>query len=339
MIGVAALFAILAVAPVRALEVALAPLVQHQEAGGASRSAPVRAEADLLREIEARGPGQALTVRRLTVPESATPRSVLDAARVAQAHGCSLLLYGFLKQGEGIYQAEVKLYDGERDRVAAVFYASDDGAHYHRLIADLAVKIVEYFRDDVGLAPGRRSEPERAVGRLACGVGYWTPLASPWDRVTAGLACVSVGARFVPVRPLFAIGRFPAHAAFGVDVCYAVGVNERDYEAFVLHSMRVRLPVEMVLDLRGGHAAGFAVGPLLQIDSAAQDRLYDHLFVGTAIALGASAVLTYRYELSDRAALGFAHALDFAAYRSPLLTYSPSLVADWKLGSRKGGPP
>jgi len=335
---IAAGFAFLA-ASLAGLDVVLAPLVFQDSRGEvpAAGSEPPRLEADLLRAIAALRPSDKLFVRRANPAGERPPRTMLEASRLCEAHAYEYLLYGFLRLNESSYHAEVKLFESEADRVVVVFFASDDKRHYERLVGDVAAKILAFFHNDVGLAPDHVPEPERNIFRIPCALGYWTPASEDWNRVTAGLAAVTVGARFIPTYPLFTLGRRQGYAAFGLDVDYALAKNEPGYESFFLHTARVRLPVEAFVELAGGHAIGIGVGPLLQIDIMAQDRLYDAVVVETTVVSGASLILSYRYAFSDSFALGFANVLDWAAYADPLLSYSPRLVADFRLRSRRPG--
>ncbi len=318
-----------------AIDVVLAPLaLQHEGAKPATPVAP-RPEADLLRALAAQQRGERALVRRANAAGDA-PRSLLDAARLCEAHGYGYLLYGWVRRTDYAYHAEVKLFDSEGGEVVAVFFGSDDERHYERLIKDVATKIIAYFGDEVGLLPQRETPRDRNLLTLPCALGAWTPIAGDWSRVTTGLAAVAAGVRFAPVRPLFALGRRQGYTAFGLDVEYALGMNDPGYESFFLHMARVRLTVEADVELGARHSIGLGLGPLLAIDTMAQDRLYDRLVVETTVAAGASFSIFYRYALSQRAALGFTNVIDIAAYTNPLVIYSPRLFVELALRSGRG---
>lgn len=329
------------VCPVHGLDVVLAPLaVQDEGATQSERPGPLRPEVDLLRALEPLQVGDRPLVRRMNPASDSAPRSLLEAARLCEAHGYPQLLYGWLRRTEYALHAEVKLFDREAGEVVAVFFASDDQRHYERLVADVASKITAWFADEMGVAPRPAAERERNAVRLPWALGAWTALASDWARVTSGLAAVTVGARLVPVTPSFTAGARRGEIAIGLDLEYALGMNEPDYESFFLHMVRVRLTIQVDLEVARRHSLGVGLGPLLAIDTMAQDRLYDRFLVDTAAAAGASFILFYRYALSDRAALGFANVLDVAAYADPLVIYSPRLLVELRLppaGGQRGG--
>ncbi len=314
------------------LDVVLAPLALQDDSGAPSdRPPPPRPDADLLRALEHLQVGGKPLVRRMNPASDSGPRSLLEAARLCEAHAYQQLLYGWVRRTGYAYHAEVKLFDSEAGEIVAVFFASDDERHYERMVADVASKITDWFRDEIGLAPLAAPQRERNVLRLPFALGAWTPLASDWNRVANGLAAVMAGVRLVPVRPSFAVGTRPGEIAVGLDLEYGLGMNEPDYESFFLHMVRVRLTLEAGIEVAPRHSLALGAGPLLAIDTMAQDRLYDQFVVDTAAAAGASFVLSYRYALSDRAALGIANLVDIAAFARPLVVYSPRLFAEFRL--------
>ncbi len=337
-IAVAAALLAASAGSLHAIDVVLAPIAMQHEGAKADTQAAARPEADLLRALAALQRGERPLVRRAN-PAGGAPRTLLEAARLCEAHGYGYLLYGWVQRTDYAFHAEVKLFDSEGGEVVAVFFGSDDERHYERLIEDVASKIVAYFGDEIGLSPQRESPRDRNLLSFPCAVGVWTPIAGEWSRVTTGLATVAAGARFVPVRPLFALGSRPGYAAFGLDVEYALGMNDPGYESFFLHMARVRLTLEADVEVADRHSVGLGLGPLLAIDTVAQDRLYDRLVVETTVAAGASFSLFYRYALSERAALGLSNVVDIAAYTKPLVVYSPRLFVDLALrpGRAPGG--
>jgi hypothetical protein len=237
-----------------------------------------------------------------------------------------------VRRTENAFHAEIKLYDSEAGEIVAVFFGSDDRRHYDRLVSDVARKILDWFRSEVGFAPRAVPEPARNIVSLPCSLGAWTPLGGDWGRVTTGLAAVAVGVRLVPVRPLFHVRTRPGEVAVQAGIEYALGTNERDYESFYVHLTRVRLTVEASVDIAPRMSLSLGVGPLLAVDTMAQDRLYDSAVVETAVAAGVSLALDYRYAASEGLALGLSNVVDIAAYEDPLAVYSPRLLVDIRLG-------
>jgi hypothetical protein len=325
----AALALLLAAASPRALDVVLAPLAVQDE--GRPRAAPLRPDSDLLAALTRLRPGDPPLVRRMNPASDDPPRSLLEAARLCEAHAYPYLLYGYLKRTAYAYQAEVKLFDREAGAIAAVFFGSDDPGHYERLVGDVASKILAYFEHETGLGPERRLEPRSSAVRVVCSLGAWLPISRDWDRVSVGYGTVGLGGRFVPARTLSVAG-LRASPVLGLDLEYSLAANEAGYESFFMHAVRVRVPVALSLEVFRGHSFGIGVGPLLAIDTIAQDRLYADLKVETSVAAGLSLLGTYRYAVSARSAIGLASALDLVGYESPQLTWSPRLFADFRLG-------
>ena len=332
----AAVGIVIAVVPLRCLEVVLAPLALHDEGGREVEAGPEsrfhsRPDSDLLAELARQRPGAQPIVRRMNPATDDPPRSLLEAARLCEAHAYPYLLYGYLRRTDFSYQAEIKLFDREAGEIAAVFFAGDDRAHYQRLVADVASKILAYFEQEIGWTPEPRREPEGAVLRVPCALGAWIPVSADWNRVAVGFAAAAVGLRYVPPRPLFTVAARRGYTALGLDLEYALAGNRPGYEGFFLHAARVRLPIEACLEVAGRHSIGLGVGPLLAVDTMAQDRLYADLAVETSAAAGLSLLLSYRYALSPRTALGLSNVLDWVAYAQPLVSWSPRLFADFRL--------
>lgn len=329
---VAALLMLMPAAFLLPLEVHLARLVFLDDSGGEVRE-EVRPEAELLRELAGMTGKENLVVRRVRQGAEDTPQTVLEAARLCERYGYSYLLYGYVKRTAYAYFAELKLFDRESRGIGAVFFASDDAAHYDRLVRDLASKIADYFYREVGLQPPANPiRPERNLLEISPSLGYWTPTGGDWDRVLAGLVSLSLAARFIPADPLFRLRSGNGWIAFGLEAEYGLGMNEPEYESFFLHAVRLRLSVEVLGAVGSAHALGAGVGLLVAIDTADQDRKYAPVFSKTAVAPGLSLSLQYRYSLSGSLSLGLINLFDVAAYEQPMVVYSPRVYVSFRLG-------
>ncbi len=306
-----------------ALELHVAPLAVMDDPSGAAAGNTNPGE-DLVRNLSEIAAGSALVVRAVEDPPAALVRSYLDAARLCQSRGYGLLLYGFVKRSELSVSAEVKLLDAEKGLVAASFFNTDDARHYPRLMKDLATRIQDYFSVDVGLnPPPRRPEPQRNVLSMPASLGYWTPVGGEWSHVLAGLGSVSLGARFIPARPLFTFLTRPWFVALGIQAEYGLGMNQPGYESFLLHEARVRIPVELGAEVSPGHVLAMSAGPLLVVDAMIQDQLYAPTSTSVTTVGGLSFGAHYRYTVSDSLSVGCGTIVDVAMYASPLVTISP----------------
>jgi hypothetical protein len=262
------------------------------------------------------------------------PASFLDAARLCELNEYPYLIYGFIRRQESTYSSELKLIAREGKRIAASFVATDDAAHYERLIGDLSKKIAEYFLKDLAVMPGEhRDETLRNIFELPFSLGYWTPVGA-WAAGTMGLACIDLGYRFIPKKPLAAIKSKPLYLGAGVGVEYALGKNRSGFETSFLHRIKLRLPVEAYLGLGGGNYVGAGLGGLAEFDLLSQDRKYGDAYVATSSAGGMSASLIYQYALSGRVALGLELEFDAVFYAQPLYALSPRLFANYTLGKK-----
>jgi hypothetical protein len=318
-----------------AMEVYLAPLAFEDDSDGQEAPA-VSPEVDLLGALQQVGLGEAMLLRQSS--SSPTPRSLLEAMHLCEQEGYAFLLYGYLKRTAYAYSVELKLLDRERGQIAAQFFASDDSAHYERLVQDVAAKVKDYFRAELGLEQPRPVEvPRRNQVHFASWLGYWTPVGGEWDRVIAGVVSAGLAVRFVPADPLFTLFSRRGHLELGLDGEYGLGMNEPGYESFFLHAVRIRLPLEALLELPSGHAVGLGIGLLVEIDTAVQDRLYSSLFTDTTIIPGGGVSIIYRYAISERVSVGVTGLFEVAAYSPALFMFSPRVVVSYTAGPRQKG--
>lgn len=148
----------------------------------------------------------------------------------------------------------------------------------------------------------------------------------------AGLVCADLCIRFIPTMPLFHFLKKPGFLAMGMDTEYGLALNRPGFESFFFHVVKLRLPVEAFLELSGGHHVGLGLGPLLEIDTMLQSRLYGSTVTETTITPGVSFSILYNYAFSASVSLGISNILDVAFYAQPLVTYSPRVFVDLRLG-------
>jgi hypothetical protein len=307
------------------LELHVAPLAVLDDSSGPAPGTPDPGE-DLVRSLSETASGSAFVVRAVESPPASPIRSYLDAARLCQARGYTYLLYGYLKRNELSLTAEVKLLDAEKGAIAASFFNSDDSNHYPRLIKDLAARIEDYFSADIGLnPPARKRDPQRNLLSVPVSLGYWTPAGGEWSPVLAGLGSLSIGARFIPARPLFTFLARPWFVALGIQAEYALGLNQPGYESFLLHEARLRIPIELDAEISTGHVLAFSAGPLLVVDTMVQDRLYAASNTSVTTVGGLALGACYRYTISESISVGCAVVVDVAMYANPLVTVSPRI--------------
>ncbi len=318
-----------------AVEVRLAPLAVADDVGG-SPSLGIHPERDLLADLQSAADSDVLEVRSAETEPEGRVLSFLEAARLCESRGYPYLLYGFVKRSEFSFSAEVKLLDAESKSVAATFFDSDDKDHYPRLMHDLALRIVSYFSNEVGLKPSAH-KPASGQNLLAfpLTLGYWTPTSSAWSPVLAGLGAVDAGIRFIPFSPLFRLFSRDWYVALGLDVEYAIGMNQPGYESYFLHSARLRLPVELVFQAGGGHALSLGAGPLVQVDFMVQDRLYAPPYSKVTPTGGVSLSASYRYSFSELLSVGLETVFDIAFYEQPLMSVSPRIFLELTPGGTR----
>jgi len=317
-----------------ALRVYLAPLsVLVSEAQDGSR--PLRPERDLLARLDATILSGAVTFR-LSDASTKPPATFLDAARLCEAAEYPYLLYGYLKSSEGRYYAEVKLLSREGKNIAQSFVAADDTAHYERLLDDLCSKIVAYFTVDLAIASVERIDTaQRNLFEFPCALGYWTPVGD-WLSVAMGIVRAEAGARFIPKRPLGAVYSRPFYAAAGLRAAYALGKNQSGYETAFLHSVELRLPLELFYELNSRDRIGAALAALVSFDILSQERKYGDVYTETTQAGGLSLSLSYRRALSPRIDIGLECRAEVLFYAPPLWRITPMVTANFALPGSGG---
>lgn len=316
---------------VGAIDIYLAPIAYHDESGAESQD-PKRPAEDLFQRLVKADLSQSVSLRKVEGAGQPPPESFLDAVRLSESQGYAYLLYGYVKRTTYSYYAEVKLFSQESKALSSAFIDSDDDQHYERFVDELSNKIITYISNDLGMGPPcPRNGPARNILTLPITIGYWTPTGGGWSAAMAGLVCADLSLRFVPALPLFRILNMPGFLALGLDAEYGLGMNQPGLETFFLHAVRLRLPVEVFLDLGSSHRLGLGVGPLLEIDTMLQSRLYSSTVTETTIIPGISFSLQYLYALSGSVSLGLATIVDVAFYSQPLVMFSPRLSVDFRL--------
>jgi hypothetical protein len=300
-----------------------------------------RPERLLLKELDAI-PLEGSVEFRLAEESLPPPSSFLEAARLCEGLGYSYLIYGYVKEEGSRYFSELKLLSREGKRVERSFFATDDTAHFGRLIGDLRSKIADYFMDELAILPAARAgAPARKAFALPVSAGYWSPVGA-WAEGLMGLASVGIGFRVFPWYPLAAIKSKPFDIAAGVGAEYALGANRPGFEKSTLHRAIVKAPLEASLGLGKGNSIALALGALVEFDVLAQERKYGEAFVETRSAGGAFASLSYRHPLSEGLSLGLDLEFEAAFYSLPLYAISPRLRLEYSFGKKtndqRGGP-
>jgi hypothetical protein len=297
-------------------------------------AAPARPERLLLKELDA-VPLEGSVEFRLADGSLPPPSSFLEAARLCEGLGYSHLIYGYVKAEGSRYFSELKLLSRESKRVERCFLATDDSAHFGRLIGDLRKKIADYFLDELAILPAARAgAPSHKAFLLPLTAGYWSPVGA-WAEGMMGVASVGFGFRFFPWYPLGAIRSRPFDLAAGIGAEYALGVNRPGFESSTLHRAIVKAPLEASLGLGKGNGIALALGPLVEFDILDQDRKYGEAFVETRSAGGAFVSLSYRHPLSESLSLGLDFEIEAALYSRPLCAISPRLSLEYSFGEKK----
>ncbi len=315
------------------MDVYLARIPMIDESGDRTTASEKPYE-DILQALAAAMTSEAVTVKGVEDSPEGSPLSFLDAARLCQSRDYPYLVYGFIKKSEYSYSAEMKLLERGKNEPSAVFFSGDDRGNYERLVADIAAKITNFFYKETGLDGTKKdSEGERGLLSLQASLGYWAPLGNEWSLMLSGLSAATCGVRFIPIRPLFVAGQRSIYIALGADLEYAIGMNNPSYEGYIFNVLKVRTPVEAVLETGGGHSFGLGIGLLFQFDVLSQTRAYADPYLGAAAGVGATFDALYRFRLTDSLTLGFSVVLDITGYSPALVVFAPRVFADFALMS------
>jgi len=272
-----------------------------------------------------------LRLRR--VKGTAAPRSLLEALRLCQRDGLPYLVYGYVRKTDLSYTAELKLVDGATKGIQQVFIASDAPDRYDRLVEELAGKLASYFTDELGFS---RYDPERGVRRNlwsgSAALGYWSPAGGAWDEALAGILAVDAGVRLTPKYPSFVAKSRPWYVSAEGAVGYALGMNEADKEASLLHSAILRFGASLSVEPSPRYRIAVGAGPAFRFDVVVQSQKYGETTTSLSAVPAAYAALLWAYRLSERLDLEAELLLEDAWYRTPLVTVSPRIGIAYKIG-------
>jgi hypothetical protein len=329
--GFIALAVLLVTLPARAITVYLAPIVYQDECPDTPNAK--QPASTLLNELGTKAFGDSVSFRQ-TGGAFPAPRSFLEAARLSEAQECHYLLYGYIKKNDYAYYAELKLLSRENKELTATFVSGDDAGHYERLVGDLATKVFNYFRDELGLASkADEPAPRRNSLLIIPAAGYWLSAGSEQARTLSGLGSVTAGLRLIPLYPGFTMGSKVYYLSFGLDLEYAIGMSAPNYENAFLHVGRVRLPVEVNCELSDRSTIAAGLGLLFELDMLVQARKYAATYVGTTAAPGATISLSYIYMISPGASIALGLVADLVAYNPLFVSLSPRIFAVFPLGT------
>ncbi|WP_319563282.1 hypothetical protein [Marispirochaeta sp.] len=298
-----------------ALEIHVAPLVVDSREAGTGLLAEKNPQKDLVRLLHDSDHQGAVSVTILPERKYGSPRSFLEAAELCETAGIDYLLYGYIKEGEYSWDCEIKLYVRETNEVAQLFFGRDGTDHYDRMLDELSKKILDYFYGEVGLAPyAPAPEPDRKIFSIPIHLGYWSPGGGEWGEVSIGIGRIESGVLFVPVSPLWYHGDVPWELETGITLSYSLAANDKEYESFLLHSLRINLPLLAAAELNADQSIVLGGGLSMQFDILNQDRQYYGSYTAFSAAPGAFVEADYRYRLNDTWKLGFRAALEFAFF-------------------------
>jgi hypothetical protein len=306
---------LLAAGKLEALDIRVAPLAVDGRETGTGFSAEKNPQKELVHLLHSGDHQGAVSVTILPERTYSSPRSFLEAAELCEAAGIDYLLYGYIRKGEYSWDCEIKLYARETNTVAQLFFGRDGRDHYERMLEELSAKILDYFYGEVGLAPCVPApEPDRKIFSIPILLGYWSPGGEEWGELSIGIGRLESGVLFVPVSPLWYHGDVPWELETGITLSYSLAVNDKEYESFLLHSLRINLPLLAAAELGADHGIAFGGGLSMQFDILNQDRQYYGSYRAFSAAPGAFVEAAYRYRLSDSWKLGFRAALEFAFF-------------------------
>jgi hypothetical protein len=322
--------------PIRAVsfDIYIAPIAVINDASSSTQE-QVLPEQDIIKRLESTPIPESVAFK-LSSGIDTPPSTFLDAARLCETYEYPYLLYGYLKESEGRYYAEVKLLSREGKNIAASFLSADDSAHYERLISDVCAKIVDYFLVDIALEPVEgRGSVKLNTFEIPFSVGYWTPVGD-WLSVAMGMVSAGCGLRFIPKQPLFVLSSRSMYLGLGLQAAYALGKNQSGFETAFLHCIDVRLPIEFFVDLSQHDRVGAALAALVSFDILSQERKYGGLYTETTQAGGASLSLSYRRALSSTFGIGLECRFDALFYSTPLWRITPMVTANFALPGSGG---
>jgi len=309
-------------ASLHALDVFVAPILYVDETEENSRDT-IMVQADLLNALWGARTGVILQFGELKNNRINPPASLFDAMTVCRDEEIEYLLYGYVTMRSHSVLAEVRLFDYESRAVVQSFFGMDDTAHYERLIADLARKIILYFGEAFEGVTLEKTE----VARLAIPVivGYWTPIDSGWIEVKLGTVAAGTGLVFVPTDNLFTVRGIPFYLSLGLEAKYRLGLGyPSGYDAYI-HTVYLTTPLRLNVSLTPRHHMFFGLGYTYFLEIFLLADKYADTSTYLFHNMGLNAGFGYRFRANETLSLFFRNDFDFLFNERSLITYSPSL--------------
>jgi len=314
------------------LNVYVAPLLYIDETAIPNQN--VNVQSDLLSALWAVETGVILQFRSLRDNRVNPPQSLTDAVAVSRHERIEYLLYGYVVRRDHSVQMEIRLSDYNHRRVAQTFFSMDDSDNYHRMINDMALKVIAHMNDvfNLGIMPERTGTTRISV---PVSLGYWTPTQSSWTQVMFGTVVGGSGFELIPNDNLFTFRGMAGYLSTGIDLKYRFGVGDPStYQAYK-HTMYITIPARINLVLARQHEVfvGLGVVYFLDIFSMA-DRYADrqtHLFnnMGMNINFG------YRFAFNEGISIFFRNDFDSLFNKRTLVSYSPVIGVNIQVFSRE----
>lgn len=272
------------------------------------------------------------------IPESSDKpvRSLIDAGALAMRRSRKYLLYGSVNYTSSWCEARLSLYELETDSVRTVFYSKMSTDRSRNLIPDLGRKLVDYLYEQFGITDRSSIEKTPGYAELSLNPGYWGVLSSSWSDVLLGYFHAGITGEIALSEPRYYFNGNELYPCFGLSIDYGLGRNRVGVENYFYHSLQASLPLELSLDLRGGHRFRLGIAPGYQFDFLVQERKYGDRFQGYsgAFLLKASFLYTY-FPGAGNFSIGLLNNVDFAFYDNLQVSYRPSVFLSYKLTTFK----
>ena len=202
----------------------------------------------------------------IQIPENSygIPSTVIDANKICVTENKDYLLYGYIKNNETNWYADIKLYCAQDKKIAQEYFASDDVTHYERLIKELTDKILSGIGELSGINPEtiNNSKFRPAELRIPLSAFYWTPIDNKWNDKILGIAGAATGLDFFPPIPKSTIRELKLDFSGSLNISWQYAINQQKTYPFFLNTISLIFPfyTHLYFNERNSIYAGIGLG-------------------------------------------------------------------------------
>jgi hypothetical protein len=192
------------------------------------------------------------------------PSTVIEANKICATENKEYILYGYIKNNETNWYADIKLYSAQEKKIIQEFFASDDAAHYDRMLEDITKKIITGIGELSGTNPEYLDNKRfrSAEARIPLYSFYWTPIDNKWSPKILGIAGVTTGIEFYPPLPQITLRQIKFGFSTGLNLSWCCAINHKETYPLFLNTVSISCPfyIHLCFNERNSIYTGIGLG-------------------------------------------------------------------------------